>query len=97
MKWCVQAKKKNAQGKDREWWFFLFQNLVKVEDIFLNDEKIVFTLNTFFVVVSFCDVKISLHDSVDGTVRILGRQGVHAWFAFEVNALLDTEGLGKVK
>ena len=34
-------------------------------------------------------------DSMDGAVRILGEQGVDAFFAFGVDASLDEEGLGK--
>ena len=34
---------------------------------------------------------------MNGAVRILGRQGVDARFTFEVDALLDEEGLGKLK
>ena len=64
---------------------------------FLEDEKIEFTLKKSFLVVSFFDSEDSSHDSVDDAVRILGRQDVDACFDFEVNALLDAEGLGKVK
>ena len=76
---------------------FSFKELSKVEWLFLEDEKTLFTLNTFFVVVYFFDAKGSMNDSVDDVVIILGKQGVNACFAFEVNDLLDEEGLGKVK
>ena len=32
-----------------------------------------------------------MNDSIDGAVRILGRQVVDSWFTFEVNDLLDAE------
>ena len=37
------------------------------------------------------------HDSEEGVVIILGRQGVNVCYAFEVDVLLNEEGLGKVK
>ena len=83
--------------KSRNSDLFLFQSLVKSWITFLEDEKIVPTLKTFFVVVSFFDAEISAHDSIDGTVRILERQGADAWFFFGADALLDVEGLDKVK
>ena len=67
---------------------FSFKSLWTVEDLFLEDEKIVLTSNTFLTVVSFFDAEGSLHNSMDGAVRILGRQGVDACFAFEVDASL---------
>ena len=76
---------------------FLFKALWKVEELFLDDEKIVFVPNTFLTLVYFFDAEDSVHDFMDGAVRILGRQGVDVYFAFEVDALLDEEGLGKVK
>ena len=50
-----------------------FKALWKVEYLLLEDEKIVFTLNTFLIVVSFFDAEGYVHDHVDGAVRILGR------------------------
>ena len=74
-----------------------FKALRKVERLFLEDQKIAFTLKSFFIVVSSFDIEGSVHDYVDVTVRILGRQGVDVCFIFEVDALLDEEGLCKVK
>ena len=51
---------------------------------FIESEKIAITLNSFFIVVSFFDVEGSVHDSIAGTVKILGIQGVDEHFAFEV-------------
>ena len=76
---------------------FSFEYLWKVEEIFLDNDKIVITLNTFLIVVSFFDSEGSVYDSMDGVVRILGGQGVDAWFAIEVGAFLDEEGLGKMQ
>ena len=67
---------------------FSFKALWKVEDLFIDNDKIVLTLNTFLTVISFFDAEGSTHDSIDDAVRILGRQGVDACFAFEVDALL---------
>ena len=74
-----------------------FKVLRKVERLFLEDEKIAFTLKSFFIVVFSFDIECSVRDYVDGTARILGRQGVNVCFIFEVDALLYEEGLGKVK
>ena len=81
-----------------------FKALRKVLYIFLEDEKTSFTLNYFLIVVSsffifdsLFDVDGSVHNSAEGDVRILGRQGVDACFAFEVDVLPDEEGLCKVK
>ena len=46
--------------------------------------------------VSLIDAEGSTHNSTEGAVRILGRQGVDAWFVFEADVLLDEEGLSKV-
>ena len=48
---------------------FSFKSLQKVECLFLEDEKIVLTLNTLFIVVSFFDAESSVNDSIDGTVN----------------------------
>ena len=53
--------------------FSPFKSLQKVECLFLEDEKIVLTLNTFFKLVSLFDAEGSVHDSMDDVVRILGR------------------------
>ena len=73
-----------------------FKALRKIGCLFLEDEKIALTLNSFFIVVSLFDVEGSVHDSMDGAVRILERQGVDVCFAFDVETLLDAEGLCKV-
>ena len=49
------------------------------------------------MLVSFFDAEGYVHDFMYGSVRILGRQGFDACFSFEVDAFLDTEGLGNVK
>ena len=49
---------------------FSFKALKKVERILLEDEKIVLTLKKFFIVVSFFDTEGSVHDSMDGAVKI---------------------------
>ena len=67
----------------------------KVDELFLEDEKIAFTLNSSFVVGSFFNAEGSAHDSIDDVVVIL-EKGVDAWFTFEVDSLLDAEGLGEV-
>ena len=72
--------------------FFSLKALQKVECLFLEDDKIVLTSNTFFVVVSLIDSEGCARDSAD----VLGRQCVGPRFAFEANALLDAKGLGKV-
>ena len=63
-----------------------------------------FTLNPFFIVVSsfflflsLFDAEYSAHNSTEGAVRILGRQGIDACFAFEACVLLKEEGLGTLK
>ena len=86
-----------GEGTDETLDSLSFKALRKFECFFLEDEKIVFTLNSFFIVVSLFDVEGSVCDSMDDRVRILGRQGVDPCFAFKVDALLDEEGLGKMK
>ena len=76
---------------------FSWKTLWKVEELFLEYEKILFTLNSFFILGSFFNAESSAHDHGDKTVRILGKEGVDACFTFEVDALLDAEGLRKVK
>ena len=63
-----------------------------------------FTLNPFFILVSSFFILVSLFDaegsacdSAEGVVRILGRQGVDARVYFEVDFLLNEEGIAKVK
>ena len=68
----------NEEDTCSEWregmtFFFSCNNLWKVEELFLEDDKIVPILNSFFIVVSFFGVECSVHDSVDGAFRILGR------------------------
>ena len=50
---------------------FSFKSLWKVEDLFLDDEKIVLKSNTFLIAFSFFDTEGSVHDSMDGAVRVL--------------------------
>ena len=64
---------------------------------FLEDEKIVLTLNSFFIVGSFFNAEDSVHDYANDEVRILWKESVDACFTFEVCALLDVEELGEVK
>ena len=83
----------------RAWMMICFslKSLWKVKDLFLEDEKIVLTLKTFLIVLYLFDAEGSVHDSMNGAFRILGRQGMDVCFSFEVDALLDAEGLVKVK
>ena len=74
-----------------------FKALPKVERLFLEDEKIAFTLKSFFIVFSLFDVEHYVHDSMDGAIRILGIKCVDVCFTFDAHAFLDEEGLGKVK
>ena len=76
--------------------FFSCKTLWKVEQLFLKNEKIAFTLNSSFVVGPIFNAEGSVHDSIDVAVRILGKD-VNACFTFEVDALLHAEGLGEVK
>ena len=55
------------------------------------------TLNYSFTLGPFFNAEGSVHNCEDGAVRILGRQGVDTRFNFEVDALIDAEGIGKVK
>ena len=68
---------------------FSCKTLWKVEELFLEDEKIVLTLNYFFIVGSFFNAEGSVHDSTDSIARILGKEGA--------DALLDAEELGELK
>ena len=68
----------------------------KIDEIFLGNKKIVYTLNYSFIVGSFFNAEGSAHASIDGAVRILGKV-VDVCFIFEVDTFLDAEGLGKVK
>ena len=93
-----------GEWKDEKLHSTSFKALRKFEYLFLEDKKIAFTLNSFFIVVysffmfvSLVDAEGSVHDSTEGEVRILGRKGVDAWFSFEVDVLIDEERLGKVK
>ena len=65
-------------------------------ELFLEDYKIVLTLNYFLIAGPFFDAECSAHDSMDRVDRILGKEGEDTCFAFKVDALLDSEGLGKV-
>ena len=78
---------------------FSCKTLSKVKELFLEDGKIVLTLNSlsFFTVGSLFDAGGSAHDSADGESRILGKEGAYACFTFEVDALLDAEVLCEVK
>ena len=76
---------------------FSCKTLWKDRDIFPEDEKIVLTLNYFFIEGSLFDVERSTHDSMDDVSRILRKQGAVAFFTFKLDALIDTEGIGKVK
>ena len=67
-----------------------------MEELFLEDEKIVLTLNSIFTLGSFFNAEGSAHDSADDAVRILGK-GVNVCFTFETDALLDAGGLGEAK
>ena len=86
-----------SEGTDEKLCSLSFNALWKVEYLFLEDEKTSFTLNSFFMFVFLFDAEGSVHDSTEGEVIILGRQGVDAWFSFEVDVLLDEEGIGKLK
>ena len=68
------------------------KNLWKFEELLLEDEKIVLTLNYFFTPSSFFDAEDSLHDFIDGAARILGKEGADKCFIFKVDTLLDAEG-----
>ena len=76
---------------------FSCKTLLKDEELFIEDEKIVFTLNNVFIVGSFFDAEGSTHDSVDIAVRILVKEVTDEWFTFKVDALLDAEVLDEVK
>ena len=41
---------------------------------------------------SLFDAEGYAHDSSEGTVRILGRKGVDAYFSIKVDVLLNVEG-----
>ena len=69
----------------------------KVEELFLEDEKLVFTLKSFLTVGSFFDAEASAHYSMCCVARILGKKVADVCFTFKVDTLLDAEGLGDVK
>ena len=75
---------------------FSFKTWWKVKKNFLEDEKIAFTLNSWFRVGLFFNAEGSAHDSIDSAVRILGK-GVSVCFTFELDTLFHAEGLGEVK
>ena len=52
--------------------------------------------SAFFIFASLFGTEGSAHDSAEGAVKILGRKVVDACFYFEVDVLLNEEGLGKV-
>ena len=66
-----------------------------MKDFFFEDNKILFSLNSSFIVGSLFNAEGSTHDSIDGVVRILGK-GVDEGFTFEVDVFLDSEGIGEV-
>ena len=86
-----------GERADEKIFSLSFNALRKVECLFLEDEKIAFTLNSFFIAVSLFYVEDSVHDSLDGVFRTLRRQDVDVCFTFEVDALLCEEILGKVR
>ena len=51
--------------------YFSCKSLWKIEELFLEDEKTLLTLNSSFTVFSFFDSEGSPHDSMDGTVGTL--------------------------
>ena len=68
----------NEEEKCSEWLVgmmicFSWKSLWKVEECFLEDEKKVLTLSSFFLVVYFFVAEGSVHDAIDNTVRILGK------------------------
>ena len=78
-----------GEGTDEKLYFLSFNALRNVEYLFFEDEKMTFTLNSFFVLVSsfftlvsLFDVEGSVHDSTENSVRALGIQGVCACFSF---------------
>ena len=83
--------------KSRHDDYFLLKTLWKDGELFLEDEKIVLTLNYFFIVGSFFNVEFSAHDSTDGLATALVKEGTGAWFTFKEDALLDAEGICEVK
>ena len=76
--------------------FLPFKALQRVECLFLKNEKTSFTLNSFFIIVPLFDAEGFAHDSEEGVVKILGRQGADECFTFELYVSLDEEGHGKV-
>ena len=76
---------------------FSCKTLWKVEQIFLKDEKIVFTLNYLFIVGSFFDAEDSAHDSIDGVARVLAKEDADVRFTFKSDALIDSEEICRVK
>ena len=77
--------------------FFSWKSLWKVEEIFLEGEKIVLTLSNFFIVGSFFNGEGSAHDCTHGEVMILGKECVDTFFDFELDALIDTWGMCEMK
>ena len=71
--------------------------LQKVKELFFEDEKMLFIVNSSFAVAFFFGRWGSRHDSIGNTVRIWGKERVDAHFTFEVDAFLGVERLGEVK
>ena len=70
--------------------------LRKVTEPFFEDEKILFNV-TSSIISFFFDLEDFRRDSMGGEVRITGREGMDAHFAFEVEAFLVVGRLGEVK
>ena len=62
-----------VEGTDEALDYLSFKALRKVQCLLFEDEKLSFILNYLFIVVSLFDSGGSVHDSMDGAVRILGR------------------------
>ena len=75
------------------------KTLWKVEELFLEDEKIVFALKSlyFFTLDSFFDAEGSVYDYSDSDSVILGKEGTCAFLTFKLDAFLDAGELGEAK
>ena len=93
---CAKEEETFSEWREGMMICFTCKNLWKLEELFLEDEKIAFTLNYSFIACSLFNAEGSMHDSIDGAVRMLWKS-VDSRFTFEVDALLDTEGLGEAK
>ena len=76
---------------------FSFKILQKVTEPFFEDEKILFNVTSSSIISFFFDLEDFRHDSMGSEVRIVGKEGMDAHFAFEVEAFLVVGRLGKVK